>query len=75
MSAMEPSTASQPPAADRSEIGQHRPQGDADTSQRVRPPQIRSLRVPGVASSPVLPEWLRAYFRNRFRRKDTPAAR
>jgi len=65
MSAMEPSTAGQPPAADPL-----RPQGDADTSQRIRP-QIRSLRVPGVASSPVLPEWLR----KRFRRKDTPAAR
>jgi hypothetical protein len=69
MSAMNPSTVGQPPAAE-----ELRPQGDADTGQRVRPPQIRSLRVPGVASSPVLPEWLRAYFRNRFRRKDTPAA-
>ena len=69
MSAMEPSTVGQPPTADPL-----RPQGDADTGQRVRP-QIRSLRVPGVASSPVLPEGLRAYFRNRFRRKDTPAAR
>jgi len=61
---MEPSTAGQPPVT-----GPRR--ADADASVQDRPPQIRSLITPGVASSPVLPEWLR----KRFRRKDTPAAR
>ncbi|HEY3959442.1 MAG TPA: hypothetical protein VGL68_02930 [Solirubrobacteraceae bacterium] len=38
-------------------------------------PHFKSLNMPGVASSPVLPESLRAYFRKRFRRKSAPAAR
>jgi hypothetical protein len=43
---------SRQPAADRSEIGQHRTQADADTDERD--PQIRSLITPGRVSAPPL---------------------
>jgi hypothetical protein len=67
---MEHSTASQPPSADRSKIGQHRTQADADTDK----PYIhhyRSVITPGLMSVPPMPAWLRKL----FRRKDTPATR
>jgi hypothetical protein len=66
MRPIKPSTASQPAAADP-----RLTQANADTDERDRPPEIRSLITPGVASGPILPEWLR----KRFRRKETPAAR
>jgi hypothetical protein len=38
-------------------------------------PHFKPLNMPGVASGPLLPEPLRAYFRKRFRRKSAPATR
>lgn len=62
---MERSTISQPPIA-----GPGRTQAtDADTNERD--PQIRSLRVPGLVSGPLLA----ARLRKLFRRTDTPASR
>ena len=74
MSAMKPPTTSQPPAADRSKIGQRRTRTGADTDEPYVH-RYRSVKMPGVAKGPILPEWLSTYFRNRFRRKGTPAAR
>jgi hypothetical protein len=68
MRPMEHPTASQSSTPDRSAIGRHRTQADADTHERD--PQIRSLTMPGLAKGPILPEWLRKL----FRRTDTPAA-
>jgi hypothetical protein len=62
MTAMEHSTISTPPAAVA-----RGPQTDDPTDERYIP-HFRSLITPGVASGPLLPEWLR----KRFRRKDTP---
>jgi hypothetical protein len=60
MRAMEHTTASQPPVA----------QAATDTGKQDRP-QIRSLITPGLAKGPLVPEWLRKF----FRRKDTPSSR
>jgi hypothetical protein len=65
MRGVEHSTAGRPGAADRSEIGRHRAQADADTDERD--PQIRPLITPGLVSVPPMPAWLRKL----FRRKDT----
>jgi len=65
MRAMEHFTASHPPAANP-----RRTQADADTDEPYIP-HFRSLITPGVASGPILPEWLRKF----FRRKDTPVSR
>ena len=62
-------TTSQPPTAGQSEIGQ-RTQVEADTDERDIP-HFGSVITPGVASGPILPEWLR----KRFRRKDAPTTR
>jgi hypothetical protein len=70
MRPMEHSTASRQPATDRSGVGQHRRQADADTDEPYIP-HFRSLITPGVASGPILPEWLRKL----FRRTDTHTSR
>jgi hypothetical protein len=60
MSYMEHSAANRPPAPDprRAQIA------DADTDEQVRDlPHFRSLITPGLASGPILPEWLRRLFR------------
>lgn len=62
---MQPSTVSQPPVAE-----QDLTLADTAAKERDRP-EIRSLRMPGVASSPLLPDWLRKAFRERFRRTPT----
>lgn len=69
MSIVKPSTIAQPATADPNRV---RPGVGADEPYV---PHFKSLNMPGVASSPVLPEPLRAYFRKRFRRKSAPAAR
>jgi hypothetical protein len=66
---MEPSTTSQSPATDPP-----RTQTGADTDEPYVH-RYKSVKMPGVAKGPILPEWLSTYFRNRFRRKDTPATR
>jgi hypothetical protein len=65
MSPMKPSAVSRSPIADpnRSRTG-----ANADEPYI---PHFRSLNMPGVASSPLLPEWLRKPFRERFRRHST----
>ncbi len=69
MRGMEHRTANRPGTADRSETGRRRRRAGEDRQEGD--PQIRSLITPGVASSPILPEWLR----KRFRRTDTPTSR
>jgi hypothetical protein len=66
---MKPPTTGQPPAADpnRTETG-------TDTGKPYVP-HFKSVKMPGVAKGPILPEWLSTYFRKRFRRTDTPASR
>ena len=69
MSAMEPSTASQPPAS-------RPPHTDATETGRTEKAHgdrhFESTKLPSLGGTgPILPEWLR----KRFRRKDTPAAR
>ena len=61
MRPMKPSTADQSPATDPR-------QADADANVQDRPPQIRSLITPGVASSPLFPAWLTSRLRRRFKR-------
>jgi hypothetical protein len=69
MSIVKLSTLTQAPTADpdrvRLDIGADEPYV----------PHFKPLNMPGVASSPVLPEPLRAYFRKRFRRKSAPTTR
>ncbi len=65
MSAMEHSTANQPPAADPL-----RTQADADRDEPYVP-HFKSVIIPGLMSVPPVPAWLRKL----FRRTDTPAAR
>jgi hypothetical protein len=65
MSCMQPYTVSQPPVAT-----QDLTQADVAAKERDRP-EIRSLKMAGVASSPLLPDWLRKPFRERLRH--TPA--
>jgi hypothetical protein len=74
MSAMKAPATSQPSAADRSKIDPHRTRiGDGTGEAYVR--HFKSVKMPGVASSPILPEWLRKRFRERFGRKHTAAKR
>jgi len=74
MSVMEPSTTSQQPAADRSKIDPRRTRiGDGTGEPYVH--RYKSVKTPGVASSPILPESVSKFFRKLFRRKSTPAAR
>ena len=66
MRPMEHTTTGRQPAA-----GQRRtPAAGADTDKQDRP-QIRSLITPGLAKGPLVPEWLRKF----FRRKATPSSR
>ena len=69
MRTMERSTTSRPPATNP-----RRPQAGADTDEPYIP-HFRSLITPGVASSPLFPDWVHDRLRRLFRRKDTPAAR
>jgi hypothetical protein len=69
MSIVKPSTTSRTPIADPSRV---RPGVGADEPYV---PHFKSLNMPGVASGPLLPEPLRAYFRKRFRRKSAPTTR
>jgi hypothetical protein len=69
MSAMEPSITSQQPAADPSRTRTH-----TDTDEPYTR-HFRSVKMPGVASGPILPESVSKFFRKRFRRTDTHAAR
>ena len=69
MSAMEPSTTSRPPAADPP-----RTQTGADTDEPYVH-RYKSVIMPGVASSPILPDWVHDRLRKLFRRKQAPAAR
>jgi hypothetical protein len=72
MSAMEPSTASQPPGG-RDPI----PAKRTDSTQTVRTEKPygnlyhKPVITPGMLKSPILPVWLSKH----FRRKDTSAAR
>jgi len=61
MRPMKPSAADQPPATDTR-------QADVDANAQDRPPQIRSLITPGVASSPILPAWLTSRVKRLFKR-------
>jgi hypothetical protein len=69
MSAMEPSATSWPPAADPS-----RTQTGADTDEPYVH-RFKSVKMPGVAKGPILPESVSKFFRKRFRRKHTAATR
>jgi hypothetical protein len=69
MRGMEHPTTSQPGAANRPETIRRRRRAGEDRHEQD--PQIRSLITPGVASSPILPEWLR----KRFRRTDKRTSR
>jgi hypothetical protein len=60
MSTMQPSTASRPAT-----VNTCLTQTGGATGERDRPPQIRSLITPGVASGPILPAWLRKRFQRR----------
>ena len=78
MSAMEPSTASQPAVPDRSEIGQQRT--DATNSFKTAgAPSDRHFEseiVPGLVGPDFpFPPSVAKLFRKLFRRTDTPAAR
>jgi hypothetical protein len=70
MSVMEPSTNGQPPVHEsaRTDI--------TDTFKTARAPSDRhfeQLKVPGVGSGPILPEWLSKRLQRTFRRKHTSA--
>ena len=55
-------TASQAPAADRSKIDPHRTRiGDGTGEPYVH--HYKSVKTPGVASSPILPESVSKFFR------------
>jgi len=69
MSVMEPSATSRSPAADPS-----RTRTGADTDEPYVH-RYKSVKMPGVAKGPILPEPVSKFFRNRFRRKHTAAAR
>jgi hypothetical protein len=70
MSLMKAPTTSRQPAADRSKIDPHRTRiGDGTGEPYVR--HFKSVKMPGVASSPILPESVSKFFRERFRLKDT----
>ena len=70
MRRMERSSAGRPGTADQSKIGQGRTQAEADTDEPYVP-HFRSVITPGIASGPILPEWLR----KRFRRTDKRTSR
>jgi hypothetical protein len=61
-------TTSQPPAADplRTRTG-------ADTDEPYVH-RFKSVKMPGVAKGPILPEPVSKFFRKLFRRKDAPAS-
>jgi hypothetical protein len=71
MSAMEPTTTDQP-ARDypRTSDGKYK-----YTASDGSPRHYKSVKMPGVASGPILPESVSAYFRKVFRRTDTPTSR
>jgi hypothetical protein len=73
MSAMKPSTVSRPPASEPPSTDT----GETFFKTPNAPPgrHFQQVKMPGVAKGPILPEWLRTYFRNRFRRKHTAATR
>jgi hypothetical protein len=62
MSVMEPATTSQPPAADplRTRTG-------ADTDE-PRVHRFKSVKMPGVAKGPILPDWVHNWARRLFKR-------
>jgi hypothetical protein len=69
---MEPTTVDQTPASEP------RPRPMRNTFKTPNAPadrHFKQMTVPGLAGTgPILPEWLRKPFRERFRRKDAPAA-
>jgi hypothetical protein len=74
MRPMKPPTTGQPPAADRSKIDPHRTRiGDGTGEPYVH--HYKSVKMPGVAKGPILPESVSKFLRTRFRRKHTAAAR
>jgi hypothetical protein len=60
MSAMEPSTASRPPASESVHT-------DSAETKAYGDRHFKPVVAPGLGGRPLLPEWLR----KRFRRKDT----
>ena len=70
MRRMERSTADRPGTLDRSKIRQDHTRAEADTDEPYIP-HFRSVITPGIASGPILPEWLR----KRFRRTDKRTSR
>jgi hypothetical protein len=69
---MEHSTASQPPALDRSGIGQLRATATKTGTKAHGDRHFKQMILPDlVGSGPILPAWLSRL----FRRKDTSAAR
>jgi hypothetical protein len=45
------------------------------TASDGSPRYFKQVKMPGVAKGPILPDPVSKFFRKRFRRKDTPAAR
>jgi len=74
MSTVKPPAASQQPVADRSKIDQGRTRTGADTDEPYVH-RYKSVKMPGVAKGPILPESVSKFLRTRFRRKHTAAAR
>jgi hypothetical protein len=71
MSAMAPSTTDRPTRDyPRMSDGKYK-----YTASDGRPRYYKSVKMPGVAKGPILPESVSAYFRKLFRRNDTPTSR
>jgi hypothetical protein len=66
MSAMKPSATGQPPASEPVRATKTKAHGDR---------HFKQVKMPGVASSPILPDWVHNRLSKLFRRKNTPAAR